>query len=537
MMDSEDNKDIDNEELDNTDFQDDDYQEDNNNSFDNASIGYSPYFNNSGFGNKLSRGPHFKRGNEDLKDDIEKNKTKNTANGNAKQKNSQSDNTNNEDNKNENSDNTSNLNNGKSRRLGVFGGSKDEVNEKSSILNLFDIKFPTGTRLKIIIGVIIVVIVLLLSFVLLMGASSIVLKMFDKDNETESELGYSSVGDDSGFWWPVGSNETTTKNGKTFASGQPALTSISSPFSSYRALTGRAHYGFDIGSGGKIGVYNLIAIKSGTVIKVNNTCEDNGYLGNGCGGQLGNYVTIDHGNGYYSRYQHMAKNSITVNVGDTVEQGQVIGKIGKSGSCTGAHLHFQIHVGGTSNSYAVNPEKYVSASNPRPKVSSSSGSELVKMIQYFEGTGPVSGNSYVAYKYSYDVLTIGHGVTIPYNKQRFKAHGIDPNSIRVGTKISISIIDAIEAEIIQEHYNNVVSTLSSSGISLKNYQIDALTSRHYNTGNISGFSSAYKSYGDTIALYNNYMSRPVTAGGRTLSGLARRRQAEWKLFHEGIYTY
>lgn len=229
-------------------------------------------------------------------------------------------------------------------------------------------------NVKIVIALVIVGLILFL-MIILCGAAYVAMDKFGSDNENSNlNLGYSSVGDNSGFWWPVGSNDTTVQNGVTFASGDPAITSISSHFSSYRCINGFCgpHRGFDISSGGKIGEYNLIATKSGTVVKVYNECADNGYHKNPCGGELGNYVTLDHGGGFYSRYQHMAKDSVTVSVGDTVQQGQVIGKIGKSGSCTGAHLHFQIHVGGTANSYAVDPLTYVDPNNPRPVAKSSS---------------------------------------------------------------------------------------------------------------------------------------------------------------------
>lgn len=239
-----------------------------------------------------------------------------------------------------------------------------------------------STKAKIII-VLIFFATLFFGLILLLLFGSIIF-FFNEDGSSDgNSLSFSQVGDDSGFWWPVGSNETTTKNGVTFASGTPALTAISSNFTSNRCLGGtcRAHKGFDIGSGGKIGVYNLIAIKSGTVVKAYNECEDNGTLNNSCGGQLGNYVTIDHGNGYYSRYQHMAKDSVTVKVGDTVQQGQVIGKIGKSGRCTGAHLHFEIQVGGSTSAYAVDPLTYVDPDNPRPVSSSSSFVEGTENVQ------------------------------------------------------------------------------------------------------------------------------------------------------------
>lgn len=59
---------------------------------------------------------------------------------------------------------------------------------------------------------------------------------------------------------------------------------------------------------------------------------------------LGNYVEIDHGNGIVSRYAHNSK--LLVKVGDAVKQGQVISKVGSTGSSTGPHSHFEIRVDG-----------------------------------------------------------------------------------------------------------------------------------------------------------------------------------------------
>ena len=68
----------------------------------------------------------------------------------------------------------------------------------------------------------------------------------------------------------------------------------------------------------------------------------------------GNYVTINHMDGYSSLYGHMT--SYTVSEGEYVTRGQVIGYVGSTGWSTGAHLHFTIYYNGST----VNPMDYVS---------------------------------------------------------------------------------------------------------------------------------------------------------------------------------
>jgi murein DD-endopeptidase MepM/ murein hydrolase activator NlpD len=58
----------------------------------------------------------------------------------------------------------------------------------------------------------------------------------------------------------------------------------------------------------------------------------------------GNATIIDHGLGVYSGFWHQS--GILVNVGDMVEQGQVIGLVGGTGRVTGAHLHWELWVNG-----------------------------------------------------------------------------------------------------------------------------------------------------------------------------------------------
>ena len=59
----------------------------------------------------------------------------------------------------------------------------------------------------------------------------------------------------------------------------------------------------------------------------------------------GNCVIIDHGNSEYSVMMHMQPGSVTVKVGDRVATGQIVGRLGNSGSSTGPHVHYELQSG------------------------------------------------------------------------------------------------------------------------------------------------------------------------------------------------
>ncbi len=178
------------------------------------------------------------------------------------------------------------------------------------------------------------------------------------------------------FVWPIGSMEITSSNGVDYALGDPYTTTITSYFGSKEGFRVNGHGAIDIAGGSNVGVIPVIASKSGTVVYPTSSSQtgyaDNGYLGNNDGGGYGNYVIIDHGDGTYTLYAHLARNSITVMAGDTVSQGQVIAKLGHSGSSTGPHLHFEVRDGGGSSTFRVDPLNYVDPKNPRNGASSGS---------------------------------------------------------------------------------------------------------------------------------------------------------------------
>ena len=101
---------------------------------------------------------------------------------------------------------------------------------------------------------------------------------------------------------------------------------------------GTWHNGVDLAAGSGTSIY---ASKSGTVTTAVNSSI------------WGNYVVINHGDGFSTLYAHMQ--GLIVSVGDYVKQGQTIGYVGSTGLSTGPHLHFTIYYNGSD----VNPMSYI----------------------------------------------------------------------------------------------------------------------------------------------------------------------------------
>ena len=87
----------------------------------------------------------------------------------------------------------------------------------------------------------------------------------------------------------------------------------------------------------------IVATADGTVIQTAFTDD------------LGNFVTIQHKYGFYTRYAHMSAFA-GKHKGDHVNRGDVIGYIGITGLTTGPHLHYEVRLG---SSY-VNPMQFLS---------------------------------------------------------------------------------------------------------------------------------------------------------------------------------
>lgn len=103
----------------------------------------------------------------------------------------------------------------------------------------------------------------------------------------------------------------------------------------------------------------IVAHSEGKVID----CRDG--LGNMKGSNsYGNYVKLDHGNGYHTFYAHLKK-GISVKKGQVIKKGQTLGYMGDSGNSYGAHLHWEVWENGTR----INPTPYLNGdlATPKPK--------------------------------------------------------------------------------------------------------------------------------------------------------------------------
>lgn len=103
---------------------------------------------------------------------------------------------------------------------------------------------------------------------------------------------------------------------------------VTSPFGGRADPTGFSgsfHDGIDMGGTSST---PIMASRSGTVVQAS------------FDGSAGNYIIIDHGDGYYSYYLHLS--NFIATLGQSVSAGQTIGTMGTTGNSTGVHLHFGI---------------------------------------------------------------------------------------------------------------------------------------------------------------------------------------------------
>ena len=135
-------------------------------------------------------------------------------------------------------------------------------------------------------------------------------------------------------------NQSENSGSPQFTWPCPSSHNVTSPFGDRNSPTAGAssnHKGIDIGAGSGS---SIVAAASGTVTVSTYSAS------------AGNYVTIDHGNGFHTVYMHAS--ALYVKAGQKVSAGQQIAAVGSTGYSTGPHLHFGI----MKNGVYVNPMNY-----------------------------------------------------------------------------------------------------------------------------------------------------------------------------------
>ena len=108
------------------------------------------------------------------------------------------------------------------------------------------------------------------------------------------------------------------------------------------------HSGIDL-VGENYTLDEVIAHSDGEIIELvdgkNNERGTNSY---------GNYIKIDHKNGYFTLYAHLEKR-LSLKKATNVKKGQILGKMGDSGNAYGKHLHFEV----LKDNKKINPTQYL----------------------------------------------------------------------------------------------------------------------------------------------------------------------------------
>ena len=119
------------------------------------------------------------------------------------------------------------------------------------------------------------------------------------------------------------------------APGAKVVVPIAGPYvltPNYGRRWGTLHAGMDFASGGSPAI---LAATAGTVT----------FAGPASG--YGNWIKIAHDGDVVTTYGHMFTEGVLVRVGDVVQAGQQIGRVGTAGDSTGCHLHFEVLTSGS----------------------------------------------------------------------------------------------------------------------------------------------------------------------------------------------
>ena len=207
---------------------------------------------------------------------------------------------------------------------------------------------------------------------------------------------------------------------------------------------GNAHKGIDIVKEG-YQLDNIVAHSDGTVVQVISNCTGNTPNDPSNGG---NIVKIDHGNGYMTRYLHLAYGTVKVKVGQWVRKGTVLGYMGNTGYSFGGHLHFEV----LKNGSAIDPTNYLE--NDLPTSTNKEVNVYYQVKTQKHGWLPIVKNNedYAGWE---DSPITDVAIKVDKGSVKYRVHikggewlpyvtGFDTNDIENGYAGDGRVIDAIE---------------------------------------------------------------------------------------------
>lgn len=284
------------------------------------------------------------------------------------------------------------------------------------------------------------------------------------------------------------------------------------------------HAGIDIGAS------KLVNGASTEIIASQNGEVTLATMDNGNG--YGNYIEITSDSSYeqksVTRYAHLSE--LKVQEGDIVKQGQVIGIIGGSGGYD-VHLHFEI----LQEGIPIDPRTKIDFTDPWKVAKYIAGDDI--LIEYIKAWEGHEGLSDDGTKYKIGLVlgnrTVGYGIDLETSgyEPQFIAAGYDTS---VGAYVDVEFVDNIMRDEIYTKRESVEKVVNSCNPPLTKQQIDSLTAITYQYGNIGNFTEIYKQYGNTDGLKQNLVVNgyhPFIKGPESNG----RANANWTLFHEGIY--
>ena len=232
---------------------------------------------------------------------------------------------------------------------------------------------------------------------------------------------------------------------------------------------------------------------------------------------------------------HLYAGSIKVKIGDVVDYGQVIGKIGNSGDSTGPHLHIDMKLNGKF----VDATKYIDPNNPRP--STNYIDLFSKWIEVIEGGNQyITSEGWVVHKIKGgdNTMNLPHGMVVAsYDGGDSWYPSIIPGKIHVGQIVSEEKALQIYEQKLAVFINAIDVACMNNNVTLETHQKVASMSYIYRVGQgyANGLIKAYAEGGNK-GLWN-FMKDTHEHRTEYINGVKARVAEEYELFTTGDYSY